>query len=259
MVSHSSNPWKTATFVLAGVFLGVLIALPLSQNVDLSFLKPDPQKKAHKEFVKKNEADWKFYDANTTKTEDGFYMLGKKDAPLQLVEYTDYQCPYCKSFFSETFGQIRDTYVKTNQLNVTIRDLPLSFHPNAIPAALAAQCAGEQNKYFQMHDLLFDFYDDWADQRDPSIAFNKFADALDLKEKDFETCYQTKKYASHIQKSLQIAEKDGARGTPFFLINGTPFPGGALPFQYFQQGFQAVLSANAAQKPSADVKVPAKK
>lgn len=253
MTSHSSNPWKTATFVFAGVFLGVLIALPLSQYVDLSFLKPDPQKKLYTEFVKQHDADWKFYDANTSKTADGFYMLGKKDAPLQLVEYTDYQCPFCKSFFSETFGQLRDVYVKTNQLNVTVRDLPLSFHPNAIPAALATYCAGEQGKFFQMHDLIFSFHEDWADQRDASLIFNKFADVLNLKKKDFRTCYESKKYADQIQKSLQIAEKDGARGTPFFLINGVTFPGGAVPFQYFQQAFQAVLS------PDMDKKTPAKK
>lgn len=252
MASSSSNPWKTATFVFAGIFLGVLIALPLSQYVDLSFLKPDPQKKLYKEFVKQSEADWKFYDANTSKTADGFYMLGKKDAPLQLVEYSDYQCPYCKSFFSEALKQIHDAYVKTNQLNFTYRDLPLSFHPNALPAALAAQCAGEQNKYFQMHDLLFTFHEDWVDQRDVSLIFNKFSDVLNLKGRDFKTCYESKKYVSQIQKSLQLAKTDGASGTPYFLINGTPFPGGAVPFQYFQEAFASILSP-------VDKKVPAKK
>ena len=174
------------------------------------------------------------------------------NAPIKMLEYSDYQCPFCERFFSGAFPGIKSEYIKTGQVYFVYKDLPLSFHPNAMPAAQAAHCAGEQGKYYQMHDLLFTFHEDWVDQRDVSLVFNKFADVLNLKGRDFKTCYESKKYVSQIQKSLQLAKTDGASGTPYFLINGTPFPGGAVPFQYFQEAFASILSP-------VDKKVPSKK
>src|SRR5262249_51151954 len=87
------------------------------------------------------------------KIEDG-YTLGAKDAPLTMIEYSDLQCPFCRRFHADALPQIKKNYIDTGRLRLVIRDLPLEIHSNALPAAVAARCAGEQNQYWGMRDLL---------------------------------------------------------------------------------------------------------
>src|SRR5277367_6195365 len=84
----------------------------------------------------------------------GWYSLGRDDAPVTVVEFADYQCPFCRKFHSETFAEIKKNYIDTGKVRYVSRDLPLDFHPNAAPAAQAARCAGEQHKFWEMHDAI---------------------------------------------------------------------------------------------------------
>jgi protein-disulfide isomerase len=82
-------------------------------------------------------------------------VLGKADAPVTIVEFSDFQCPYCKQYFDNTFGQIKAQYIDTGKVKLVYRDFPLSFHPMAEPSAEAANCAMEQGKFWEMHDKIF--------------------------------------------------------------------------------------------------------
>lgn len=243
-----SNPWKTATLVLLGVALGVLIVVPLSRNLDFSFLKPDEQKKSINAYVKAQAEEWKFYDTNVSRAQDGFFALGKKDAPITMVEYSDYQCPFCDRFFSNTFPGIKNEYVKTGQVYFVYKDLPLSIHPNAMPAAQTAHCAGEQGKYFQMHDLIFHFQDQWSDMKDAMPFFGKLVSGLDLKTSDFGDCIRLNRYQNLTKKSMEEADRAEITGTPGFIINGQVVVG-AQPLSFFQQAFAQVLTGTPAGAP----------
>lgn len=238
-----SNPWKTATLILAGVVLGAVIGIPLSQNFDFSFFKPDSEKKEMKAFAKQQTDDWKFYETYASKSSDGFFALGEKDAPIAMTEYSDYQCPFCARFFENTLSAIKNEYVKTGQVYFVYKDLPLSSHPNAMPAAQAAHCAGEQGKYFQMHDLIFHFQDKWADLKDTMSYFTKMASVLRLKTSDFEDCVKSNRYLDLSKKSMEEADKAEITGTPGFVINGQVAVG-AQPISFFQQAFAQILMAS---------------
>lgn len=82
-------------------------------------------------------------------------VLGNANAPITIIEFSDYECPFCKRFYDQTFGQIKKDYIDTGKVKFIYRDYPLSFHPGAEPAAQAANCAGEQGKYWEMHDKIF--------------------------------------------------------------------------------------------------------
>ncbi len=84
----------------------------------------------------------------------GWYAIGQENAPLTMVEFTDYQCPFCRRFESETFAQLKKNYIDTGKVRFVSRDLPLEFHPNAPRAAIAVRCAGEQHKFWEMHDAI---------------------------------------------------------------------------------------------------------
>src|SRR5262249_17984609 len=117
--------------------------------------------------------------------------LGQADAPVTLVEFSDYQCPYCRMFFSDTFPTLRREYIDTGKVRYVFRDYPLAqMHPQARKAAEAAHCAGEQGKYWEMHDLLF--------QNQQALALpqlSEYARNLGLDGASFDACLQSEKYA----------------------------------------------------------------
>ena len=85
----------------------------------------------------------------------GWHSIGRPDAPVTLVEFADYQCPFCKRFHKNTYAELKKTYIDTGQVRFVSRDFPMEFHPLALRAAEAARCAGDQNKYWEMRDALY--------------------------------------------------------------------------------------------------------
>jgi protein-disulfide isomerase len=159
------------------------------------------------------------------------------------VEYTDYQCPFCKRFFEATFGQLKKEYIDTGKIRFVVRDFPLvSIHPNAQKSAEAAQCAGEQKKYYEFHDKLYSTQDTWSqDTSDVAVAtFKQFASALGLNINQFNSCLDSGKMAEKITKSTNEAAGYGVQGTPAFFINGNLLSG-AQPFTAFQTAIDAAL------------------
>jgi protein-disulfide isomerase len=171
---------------------------------------------------------------------DPVYAEGDENAPVTLVEFTDYQCPFCKRHFDETAGQIETEYIKTGKVRWVIHDLPLSFHPNAHVAAEAARCAGDQDKYRQMHDKLFETQAVWSEVTDPAKTFSGYAKTLGMNTAIFDQCYTSGKYKQAVDDDLALAQSVGAGGTPTFYVNGQPLVG-AQPFSAFKAAFDAAL------------------
>jgi protein-disulfide isomerase len=162
--------------------------------------------------------------------------LGDPSAPITIVEFTDYQCPYCSRHSLETLPQIVEKLIDSGQVYYQIKDLPLEqLHPNARLAAAAARCAGDEDEYWSMHDLIFDRQSEWAPlgNREVTDAFNSFAREISLNETSFSDCLSSGKHDASIDDNLAEAGALGISGTPFFFIDGYPL-NGARPFEHFE-------------------------
>ncbi len=165
-------------------------------------------------------------------------ILGKEDAPVTIIEFTDYQCPFCGRQFTQTYPQLKKDYIDTGKAKYVIRDFPLnSIHPQAQKAAEAAECAGEQKKYWEMHDKLFE------NQQSLDVASLKsYAQQLGLNTADFNSCLDSGKMASEVAKDLSDGQSYGVQGTPATFVNGKLISG-AQPYSAFQQVIDAALAA----------------
>jgi protein-disulfide isomerase len=166
-------------------------------------------------------------DANTRFRADvkGAPVKGAKDALVTIVQYSDFQCPFC-SRVEPTINQVMKEY--GGKVRVAWRDLPLPFHPNAMPAAIAARAAGEQGKFWEMHDKIF------ADQAHMDRpTYEKYAGELGLNMAKFKAALDAEKGKDAIKADSDSGAKIGARGTPAFFINGK-FLSGAQPFEMFK-------------------------
>ena len=170
-------------------------------------------------------------------TLDGMVMLGSKDAPVTMVEFTDYQCPFCQRFHVTTFAELKKQYIDTGKVRFYSRDLPLDFHPNALRAAQAARCANDQGQFWPLRDRM-------GANPDKLDLANLLAFVSDLKmdEKAFKNCVESEKYRNAVQTDVMEAMKIGATGTPTFVVGRSTPEGvdgelvvGALPLPLFEQ------------------------
>lgn len=162
--------------------------------------------------------------------------LGDPNAPVTIVEFSDYECPYCKRHFSEVWPEIKKNYVDTGKVKIVFRDYPLPFHdPAATKEAVAANCVREQSGdtgYFAFHDLLFaNTAGNGKGVGDKINDYAKEAGVTDIT--TFEACLK-KNDTDEIKKDIADGQKYGISGTPAFLINGWALKG-AYPFAAFQQ------------------------
>ena len=170
-------------------------------------------------------------------------MLGSKDAPLTIVEFTDYQCPFCQRFHQQTYGELKKNYIDTGKVRFYSRDLPLdSLHPNATRAAQAARCAGDQGKFWDIREIMSAH----PDQLDLNSLV---ADAQQLKldVPKFQSCVESEKYKNEVQSDVLEAMKIGADGTPAFVIGKSTPEGvdgemlvGAQPYAMFDMRLKAL-------------------
>jgi protein-disulfide isomerase len=177
-------------------------------------------------------------------------VQGAADAPVTIVEYSDFQCPYCARYSSETYPQIREQYIDTGQVRYIFRHFPLQFHSEALPAAQAAECAGEQGKFWEMHDVLFENQAEWAGNAEPVAIFVDLAEGLGLDGAEFEACLTSDKYAAKVQEDMAEGAAEGVTGTPAFRINGVALSG-AQPIAAFQEQIDYFLAGG--QPPTLEV------
>ena len=167
------------------------------------------------------------------------YARGNEDAEVTIVEFTDYQCPFCGRHFEQTDAQIQENYVDTGKVRYISRDLPLPFHPQAEAAAQAARCAGDQNKYWEMRELLFTNQDEWS-SGDTEAMFSSYIGEIGANVATFNSCFSSGKYEQDVKDDLNFAQQVGASGTPTFFINGKKVVG-AQPYSVFEAAIEAEL------------------
>ena len=177
------------------------------------------------------------------KLDDREYSLGRTDAPLTMVEFTDYQCPYCRAFQAQTFAALKKNYIDTGKLRFIVRDLPLQFHSAARPAAEAAHCAAEQGKFWEMHHALLT-----GSEPLPDGGIDQRATAVGLDLNRLHACMSAARYESAIARNAATADAIGIHGTPAFVIGGAShgvlegvLVEGALPYEGFDGALKAML------------------
>jgi protein-disulfide isomerase len=155
------------------------------------------------------------------------YALGPNDAPITIVEFSDYQCPYCRRWHDQVYEPLLAAY--PGKIKFVYRHLPLeSIHPEAIPAAEAAMCAGEQSAFWQFHEKLF------SSESLGNQIYTQYAQDLGLDMKTFESCVSDRKYQQEVATDINFAVDLGIRSTPTFFINGLAIVG-AQPLDVFKQ------------------------
>jgi protein-disulfide isomerase len=176
--------------------------------------------------------------------------MGDPNAPVRIDEYSDFQCPYCDRFTKETEPQIDSTYVATGKVYFVYHSFGNWIGAESAAAAEAAYCAGDQNKFWEYHDMLFanqtgENVGDFTDRR-----LQAFAEQLGLNMSDFNACYNSGKYKTRVAQDQVEGQQAGAQGTPYFVVSYTvngqkqtaPIPG-AVPFSEFQKAIEDGLTA----------------
>lgn len=158
---------------------------------------------------------------------DGFrgFTLGSDAAPVEVTEFSDFECPFCAQFATVQMPVIREQLVAPGRVRWRYRDFPLPSHQWTRLASLAAHCAAEQGKFWDMHDQLF-FHHQWAQQgKNPRGLFRDFAKALGLDLDKYDACVDAQRYAGRIQASYEEGQSLGVQGTPTFFVNGRRYQG----------------------------------
>jgi protein-disulfide isomerase len=170
--------------------------------------------------------------------------LGRADAPVTLVEFSDYQCPFCQRFFATTLPILKSEYIDTGKLRYVFRDYPLEMHAQARKAAEAAHCAGEQGKYWEMHDALFQHQSALALQQ-----LGEHARTVGVHGAEFDQCLLSSRHAAQVERGLADGATAGVQGTPGFVVARTKagdvvegrFVRGAQPVDVFRQIIEQLL------------------
>ncbi len=155
----------------------------------------------------------------------GGYVTGSESAPVEIVEYADFQCPACARFAVVTGPDVKRRIVDQGLARWRFRDFPLPQHQNAVPAHHAAACAGEQGKFWLMHDQLFFYQQEWAFDRRPERRFESYAEAVAVDMARYRECMETGRHMARIEASKQQGVNAGVPSTPTFIIGGRMIPG----------------------------------
>ena len=216
-----------ALLSVVAFFILLVIVFGNRQEVDLAAQAGDPPA------AEEPAAEQQF--SKVTPIKDSEYVYGDKNAKVQIIEYTDFECPYCSRHYA-TAKQIKAEY--GNKIAFVTRHFPLSFHPEAQKAAEASECAGEQGKYWEMYDKIFE-----ANLAgDMSVAkWKAAAKSIGLNASKFNGCLDDGKYAKKVTDDMASGAAAGVTGTPATFINGE-LVSGAVPFSNFKQIIDNLLA-----------------
>ena len=193
-------------------------------------------------------------DPSTPLPEASGYLMGSPSAPVQILEFADFECPACASFATLTEPDVRKRLVETGQVSFRFLDFPLAMHPNTWDASFAAACANEQGKFWEMHDRIFATQDQWNGMvtNRPKAVFSRLAGELALNESQWEECYDSQKYKLNIAATMREGERRFVQSTPTFIIGDKLVPGAIGYDQLKAYVDSALAKAPAPAAPSGD-------
>ncbi len=174
-------------------------------------------------------------------------VLGSPNAPVTIVEFSDYQCPFCRKFVTDTLPSIKQDYIDTGKVKLVYRDYPLDFHPMSAPSAVAAECVREKggdSAYYKFHDKVFaeqNILDGGTVKSTVTYTEDDLKNWAKSLGYDISTCLDSKKYADEVQNDFTQGQSYGVTGTPAFFVNGV-FVEGAQPYSVFKQVIDAELA-----------------
>ncbi len=186
-------------------------------------------------------------------TEEDNRVRGNRQAPLTLLEYSDFTCGYCEKFFRETWPILFSEYVQTGKLRLVYRDFPRAASGPGVDTSQAARCAGEQGRYWMMHDRLFASRDKFS-----PAQLRQHAETLQLDVQHFAVCFEEARYTKDIFSDRSEANNLGFRGTPGFVLYLTENPEeavaipGAFPYETFKEEIDKLLNMTSSPQPSPD-------
>lgn len=173
---------------------------------------------------------------------------GSVSAALTLVEFSDFQCPYCKKFSSDTYGLIDQNYIASGKLRHVFKHYPLqSIHPNAMDASVAAECANNQRKFWEYRDILFERQDEWKNAEHVREWFLHYAKELDLDQKDFESCLDSDESVQAVRADIQEGSRYGVSGTPTFFLGNDDKGYVGIAGAYSYETFKSIIDKSLEQ------------
>jgi len=168
-------------------------------------------------------------------------VKGDPNAPITIIEFSDFQCPFCSRFSSQTLPLLEENYIDPGKVKLVYKDMPLRIHPNARMAHIAAECADEQGKFWEYHDILFIEQSQWQ-RLSPSnldTTLTNFAAGLEMQSTEFQSCMKSPEIAMEVNDDALEARSYGVNGTPTFFIgnekNGFAILVGAQPYSVFER------------------------
>jgi protein-disulfide isomerase len=177
------------------------------------------------------------------------YLLGRPDAPVEIVEFADFECPACGQYATITGPDVKARLVDQGIARVRLYDFPINdqAHKNSLRASLAAACANDQQKFWPMHDKLFAGQNDWSSYAtdNPTLYFQRYARELGLDMSAWQSCYDAGKYVSRISSHRAEATRRGVQSTPSFVIGDRLIPG-AVPYDRLKAVVDTVRAAGGA-------------
>lgn len=241
MKEHNQNPWQAVS-----IFVGVLLLASLATNVYVvsklgsqgtgspsggTAIVPDNGNGA--------AAPMPTGPVNIQLAPNTPF-LGNADAKVTVVEYADYQCPFCERFFSQVMPSIKSDYIDTGKIKFVYQDFAF-LGPDSVTAAEASHCADEQGKFWVYHDYLFSHQGQEGSGWATADHLKQFAADAGLDTAKFNTCLDSGKYSQQVQDETDAGRTNGVSGTPSVFVNGKIIVG-AQPYSVFQQAIDAALA-----------------
>ena len=225
----SATPWKAATVILGILLIVSIVTGGFSGSGSAGPVVREDDAGDQPDLLQRADID-----------ADDDAVLGDAGATVSIISCEDYQCPFYKRAFEQTFPQLKQDYIATGKAKYVYRDFPLPFHTEADEAANAAECAGDQNKYYEMHELLFKNQEEWSNNPQAPLKFKTYAQELGLDRTRFDACLDSREHDAEIQNDMSECQAAGTSGTPTFFINGQKLVG-AQPYTAFQAAIEKAL------------------
>lgn len=167
------------------------------------------------------------------------FDFGSEDAPIAVVEFSDYGCGYCRRFHTGIFPTISEEYIETGKVRWKYVTYVSGMFANGMAAAYAAECAGEHDLFSPMSKLLYERQADWKSLGDPMPVFEEIAREVGVDADDFQACVAEERHRPRVRSGVLSGARLGVRGTPSFLVNGVPLVG-AQPIEWWRDAFTAI-------------------